>query len=103
EPVYEVFLKGHSQTMRFGAFIDFLETAGETNQFYLTANDRLFDNPEFTPLLDDFWPFPHYFNPVGREGRQFLWFGPKGAVSPLHRDRLNVFMAQIYGRKRIRM
>jgi ribosomal protein L16 Arg81 hydroxylase len=35
--------------------------------------------------------------------KQFLWFGPKGAISPLHGDRLNVFMTQVIGRKRVKL
>ncbi|MEY9543121.1 hypothetical protein ABIE85_006181 [Bradyrhizobium diazoefficiens] len=102
-PVYEVFLRGHTKEVRFAEYIDMLEQGGETNQYYLTANDRLLDNEKIRPLLKDFWPFPEYFREDDREQKQFLWLGPKGAVSPLHRDRLNVFMTQVYGRKRVKM
>jgi ribosomal protein L16 Arg81 hydroxylase len=103
QPVYEVFLKGHSKKVRVADYVDLLEEGGETNQYYLTANDRLLDNEAMRPLLNDFWPFPEYFKQDDRAEKQFLWFGPKGAVSPLHRDRLNVFMSQVVGRKRVKM
>jgi ribosomal protein L16 Arg81 hydroxylase len=103
EPVYEVFLKGHTKRMRLSEYIDLLNQEVETNEYYLTANDRLLENEAVRSILDDFWPFPQYFKPDDRAGKQFLWLGPRGAVSPLHRDRLNVFMTQVYGRKRIKL
>jgi len=103
EPVYEVFLKGHTTKMPMGVFVDMVVRGGETNSFYLTANDRLLDHPSMRPLLSDFWPFEEYFRSDDRTGKQFLWFGPEGSVSPLHRDRLNVFMTQVFGRKRVKM
>jgi hypothetical protein len=101
EPVYEVFLKGHTIKMRFAEFIDRVQAGSESNEYYLTANDRLFENPAFAALLDDIRPFPPYFTQEPYDGRQFLWMGAKGCVSPLHRDRLNVFMIQVCGRKRV--
>jgi Cupin-like domain len=102
-PVYEVFLKGHTERMRLGDFIDLMEEGESGNRYYLTANDRLLENPEIAPLLQDFWPFPEYFKCDDRTGKQFLWLGPKGSLSPLHRDRLNVFMTQVSGYKRIKL
>ncbi len=103
DPVYEVFLKGHSRKMKLSEFCSLVEDERETNSFYLTANDRLLENDNFRSLCDDFWPLPQFFRERDREEKQFLWFGPKGAVSPLHRDRLNVFMTQVFGRKRVKM
>lgn len=103
EPVYEVFLKGHTKRIRLSEYIELLNHGGETNEYYLTANDRFLENEAVQSILDDFWPFPEFFKQDDRTGRQFLWIGPRGAVSPLHRDRLNVFMTQIYGRKRIKL
>ncbi|RDJ00739.1 hypothetical protein B5K05_33245 [Rhizobium phaseoli] len=103
DPVYEVFLKGHTEKVTLGDFSQMVLEGGETNSFYLTANDRLLEHPSMRSLLEDFWPFEGLFRSDDRHGKQFLWFGPKGAVSPLHRDRLNVFMTQVFGRKRVKM
>lgn len=103
EPVYEVFLKGHTKKVTMKEYVDLVLSNSDTDEFYLTANDRLLENEEAKPLLDDFYPFPEYLDPSDVKRRQFLWFGPKGAVSPLHRDRLNVFMTQVVGRKRVKL
>jgi hypothetical protein len=100
-PVYEVFLKGHTAKRRFADLIDRMRDEEGSNDCYLTANDRLFENSSFSCLLDDVRPFPPYFSQDNFSGKQFIWMGPKDCVSPLHRDRLNVFMMQITGRKRI--
>ncbi len=103
DPVYEVFLKGHSKRLKMAEFVEMVLAGGATNDYYLTANDRLLEQEGAEKIIKDFWPFPEYLNDETRERKQFLWFGPKGAVSPLHRDRLNVFMSQVYGRKRVRL
>jgi ribosomal protein L16 Arg81 hydroxylase len=100
-PIYEVFLKGHTIEMRFGEFLERIEKGGPSNEFYLTANDRLLENPAFARLLEEIKPLPKYFTPDVTRGKSFVWIGSEGCVSPLHRDRLNVFMMQIRGRKRV--
>ena len=103
KPVYEVFLKGHTKKVTMKEYVDLVLSNSDTDEFYLTANDRLLENEEAKPILDDFYPFPEYLDPLNVNRKQFLWFGPKGAVSPLHRDRLNVFMTQVFGRKRVKL
>ena len=87
--------------MRFGEFLERIEHRGPSNELYLTANDRLLENPAFVGLVEDIKPFPEYFTPEITRGESFIWIGSQGCVSPLHRDRLNVFMMQIQGRKRV--
>ena len=102
-PVYEVFLKGHSKSVRLGQFVDMVLSGGETNEYYLTANDRFLERDGAAVLKDDYWAPSQYMHSDDREGKEFLWFGPQGAVSPLHRDRLNVLMTQVYGRKIVKL
>jgi Cupin-like domain len=103
DPVYEVFLKGHSVKLSFADFLRQSSDASSANETYLTANDRVLENPAFAGLLDDFFPFENMFSAGHRARKQFLWIGAAGVVSPLHRDRLNVFMTQLKGRKKILM
>ncbi|MCH9665134.1 MAG: cupin-like domain-containing protein [Gammaproteobacteria bacterium] len=102
-PVYEVFLKGHDTEVKFGDFMDTIDVAKPTNEYYLTANDGLLSIPDMRSLFDDFHPFPKYLTSAQTHQKQFIWIGPSGVVSPLHRDRLNVLMTQVVGRKRVKL
>ena len=100
-PSYETDDAKHRRTMPFSEYVDMVSTAGETNDYYMTARNEFFKNPEVLALLKDIQPFPLYSDPaaVGL----FMWYGPKGTYTPLHHDIMNIFMAQVQGRKRIRL
>jgi hypothetical protein len=108
--------KGRSATDHRDAFVDhtvrapFAEFLDEISDVpdgasppYLIAHDRLLDRPEFAPLIADIRFDERYLSPPGGPGQVFFWLGPKGARTPLHRDLANVFMAQVAGRKRVKM
>lgn len=85
-------------------FIDLVENAPEgMSPPYLIAHDRILDRPSFKPLLEDVVFDERYFDGADTHGRVFFWLGPEGAATPMHRDLGNVYMAQIMGRKLIRM
>ncbi|WP_028446808.1 cupin-like domain-containing protein [Chitinimonas koreensis] len=86
------------RTMRFGDYVDQVEAAGETNDFYMTANNTSRNREALTELWDDIGRLPEYLD-GSRDG--FLWFGPRGTRTPLHHDLTNNFMAQVAGRKRV--
>ena len=100
-PSYETEDGKHRKVVRFGDFIDMVEKGGETNDYYLTARNEFFKNPDVMKLLDDMVIFPQYLNP--QENWMFLWYGPKGTYTPLHHDSMNIFMAQVKGRKNIKL
>ncbi|WP_394689940.1 cupin-like domain-containing protein [Hoeflea sp.] len=91
----------HSTKAMLGEYIDLIRGGGETNDYYLIAHDKLLDRPEFKPLLEDIVFDPRYLNGVDQPGRVFFWLGPKGAVTPMHRDLGNVFFCQVMGRKQV--
>lgn len=98
---YEINLQKHRETMLFAEYVDMVTNGGETNDYYLVANNHMLENEEFEPLLRDFEPFPEYLVPETWAGRTFFWYGPAGTVTPLHHDLGNIFMAQVQGRKRV--
>jgi hypothetical protein len=88
--------------MRFGDFVDLIETAGETNDFYITANNASTNQLALKELWEDIIYFPEYLR-EDPANLGFFWFGPKGTVTPLHHDLTNNFMAQVRGRKLVRV
>jgi hypothetical protein len=98
---YEVNSEAHKCTVRFRQYIDMVTGASATNDFYLVANNNLLDRPTMRVLLDDVEVHPAYLDPADTEGNVFLWFGPKGTVTPLHHDLQNIMFVQVYGTKRV--
>jgi hypothetical protein len=98
---YEVNSVRHKQIVKFASYIRMVIDGGPSNDYYLVANNGFLGRPEAKPLIDDLWTFPEYLDPKKAEGQVFFWFGPRGTVTPLHHDIMNVFMAQIYGNKRL--
>jgi len=40
---------------------------------------------------------------VAKANGVYLWLGPPSTVTPLHHDLMNIFMAQVAGRKRVKL
>ena len=89
--------------MTFGEYVDLVESSGETNDFYITANNSGTNKKALEELWDDIVSFPEYLRNDDPDNRGFFWFGPKGTVTPLHHDLTNNFMAQVRGRKLVRL
>jgi hypothetical protein len=97
---YEINSVAHRRLMRFGDYIDLVERAGCTNDFYMTANNSATNRSILEGLAADILPMPDYLDASTSE-QWFLWFGPAGTVTPLHHDLTNNLMAQVIGRKRV--
>jgi hypothetical protein len=89
--------------MPFGEFVDLTRTVGETNNYYITANNSGKNKQALRELWDDIVVFPEYLRSDDPANRGFFWFGPRGTVTPLHHDLTNNFMAQVRGRKLVRL
>jgi len=102
DPEYEINANRYKKTMTLSDYIDLVVHGGETNDYYLVANNGNLEREELKALLNDI-VFPDFLDPALIKDRVFLWIGPAGTVTPLHHDPLNVMMAHIQGRKRWRL
>lgn len=103
DPLYEMNSAAHRRAARFSDYIDLVYNSSPTNDHYLVANNAFFRRPAGQALLADIGVFCEYMKRDPSPDQTFLWFGPPGTVTPLHHDTSNILMAQIAGRKRIRM
>ncbi len=99
---YEMNSIAHKRKMTFGEYVDLVRHAGVSNDFYMTANNDSLNRQALGELWDDIVQIPEYLSQT-EGGRGFFWFGPTGTVTPFHHDLTNNFMAQVMGRKRIRL
>jgi hypothetical protein len=102
DPQYEQNSIRHKRVMRFGDYADLVQNSGRTNDFYMTANNDTSNREALRELWQDVPALAPYLMPAPA-GTGFFWFGPAGTVTPFHHDLTNNFMAQIIGRKRVRL
>jgi hypothetical protein len=98
---YETQREKYIHRIRFGDFVEKMRTAGETNDFYLTANNNSANRSILPELWGDIVQIPEYLTSDPPGG--FLWMGPAGTITPFHHDLTNNFMAQVIGRKQIKL
>jgi hypothetical protein len=102
DPNYELNSLQHKREMLFGDYADLIASAGRTNDFYMTANNSGKNREALAEAWNDIVPFPEYLkDDPGNSG--FFWFGPAGIITPVHHDLTNNFMAQVVGRKAIKL
>ena len=102
DPDYELHSEQRRIKMRFGDYVRRVKNAGQTNDFYLVAQNEFMQTASAKRLYDDIVCFPDYLDDR-RDGFVFFWFGPGGTVTPLHHDTADIILAQVQGRKRVTM
>jgi ribosomal protein L16 Arg81 hydroxylase len=91
----------HVTKMRFADVVSRI-TAARTNDIYMTARNSDGNRAALPGLWDDIGDISEYLTPQKpRSG--FFWFGPAGTITPAHHDMTNNMMAQVIGRKRVRI
>jgi hypothetical protein len=102
-PNYEINTQKHKQTVKLSEYADRVVSGGETNEYYIVANNSNLERENFKTLLDDIRMFPEFLDASKTKERVFFWFSPAGTITPLHHDPMNLMMAHIYGRKQWRL
>lgn len=93
----------HRKSLRFTEFVDKCFEGSVTNDFYLTARNGNSNHAIMDLLHRDMGDIPEYLDASRAANSYFLWFGPPGTITPLHHDMTNNFMAQVVGKKLVRM
>ena len=99
---YEIEREKYIKKVKFSEFVEMVRSAGTTNDFYLTANNNSSNKTVLPELWNDIVQIPEYLN--GSDPMSgFFWMGPSGTVTPFHHDLTNNFMAQVIGRKKVKI
>lgn len=99
---YECNSRKYKQKMRMAEFCHLVTEGSESNDYYLTANNNQASLSELSELFEDVGDFGNGYRTLETiKTRSHLWFGPKGAFTPLHHDLTNNMLVQIYGRKNL--
>lgn len=102
DPLYERNSGRHKKKLTMKAFAEMVLNAGESNDFYMTANNTKNSLANIEKLFDDVADFGEGYRQADTiKNGNFFWFGPKGVFTPLHHDLTNNMLVQIYGRKRV--
>lgn len=101
-PDYEHKRERYVREMTLRDYTALIRQTGPTNNFYVTANNGKKNREALAPLWDDIGPISDYLTEIpGSDG--FFWLGPQGTLTPYHHDLTNNLLAQVVGRKRVRM
>ncbi len=99
---YEINGFQHKSKMAFAEYVDLVASSGATNDFYMTANNTSNNKAALKELWDDIRLMPEYLDTKSPDNG-FFWFGPAGTKTPFHHDLTNNFMAQVIGRKQVKL
>ncbi|MFM0722277.1 cupin-like domain-containing protein [Paraburkholderia strydomiana] len=99
---YEINQPKLKRMMRFADYVDLVERSGPTNDFYMTANNTSHNRTALAGLWADAPVIGEYLDGESPD-TGFFWMGPPGTRTPFHHDLTNNFMAQVIGRKRIKL
>ena len=99
---YEIEREKYLKKVKMSEFVAMIRSSGTTNDFYLTANNNSNNKKALPELWQDIVQIPEYLSGVDPMNG-FFWMGPSGTVTPFHHDLTNNFMAQVIGRKKVKI
>ncbi|WP_257463526.1 cupin-like domain-containing protein [Archangium lipolyticum] len=93
----------HRSTVRMAEFLRMIAEAGETNDFYMVPRNDNWQRDGLRPLREDVRAPRGIIDPSLDPPSMTLLLGPAGTLTPLHHDRMNVLLAQVLGRKHVKL
>jgi hypothetical protein len=93
----------HRREAPFDAFIDRILQPGAGNDAYLTAYNSARNAEALSVLNGDMGFLDRFLDRHAAAPHGMMWIGPAGTLTSLHHDLTNNLIAQIVGRKRIRL
>lgn len=103
DPAHESNYDQHKTQITMRDYVQMVVEGGETNDYYMVAKNYLLSRPEFHELYDHFSAPDGYLDANNMKNKVRVWFGPKGTISQLHHDSGPILLAQIYGRKQVKL
>ncbi len=100
---FELNKDAHRQEAPFDVFIDQIQRPGAGNDAYLTAYNSERNADVLSGLHGDLGFLDKFLDRQAAVPHGMMWIGPAGTVTSLHHDLTNNFIAQIVGRKRVRL
>jgi ribosomal protein L16 Arg81 hydroxylase len=95
---YELNMNNHKQPIKLHDLLDYITTTEESNNLYITANNRLIEKlPELYKAIG---PLPDFIKRPPNDGAGYLWVGAKGSYTTMHQDLMGLINVQIVGRKK---
>jgi len=101
DPEYEINSTKLKSTISMSKFIKRILDTGDTNDFYMTANNFSIRNTRLGDVLKTLENIPDYCTPPTADSHTaHLWVGPKGTLTPLHHDESGIIHPNLHGSKR---
>jgi aminoglycoside phosphotransferase len=102
DPLFERNSGKHKKRLLMREFVDMVNGGGDSNNYYMTANNTKNSLNSIESLFDDLGDFGEgYRKQDDLKAGTFFWFGPKGTFTPIHHDLTNNMLVQIMGRKKV--
>lgn len=103
DPTYEMNSDHHKTMMLLREYVALIRS-GPSNEHYMTANNFSHNQKVLAALYDDLGTLDEFLAPPTAENKLgMLWLGPAGTITQTHHDLTNNLMAQVVGRKVVKL
>ena len=103
DPGFEMNKATHRRQAPFTAFIDQIQQPGAGNDAYLTAYNSERNGEALSVLHGDLGFLDRLLDPAAPTPHGMMWIGPAGTFTSPHHDLTNNLIAQVVGRKTVKL